>query len=343
MRVVFDRFLPVITAGIVGIFLVGGPASAKLDESGNWPANGPGGERVEVMSTSPFALFQVNDDPPPTAAHVTFTPAVGASAQNPAPAVILLHGAGGVSRAREGRYARELAAQGVAVAVIDIFRARQSRSFIQRLIHVTEAMALADAFATKAWLAARPDIDGSRIAIMGFSYGGMSATYAAYRQVVETYGAEPFAAHVAYYGPCIARFEDVSTTSAPVLMLWGDQDDIMDAQACEATAADLREGGSDVTIERYDAMHRWDGGNRRWRAPTHIADCRFRVGRDGAARDENSFFVMDGPVARATMLALCANRDGYLIGADEAVRVRSNAALARFLNPVLFPDEPLTD
>ncbi|MEM9224314.1 MAG: dienelactone hydrolase family protein, partial [Pseudomonadota bacterium] len=194
-----------------------------------------------------------------------------------------------------------------------------------------------DAFATRPWLAARPDIDGERIAIIGFSYGGMSATYAAYRQVLNAYGAAPFAAHVAFYGPCIARFDDSTTSGAPLLMLWGERDEIMDPDACEATAEDLRAGGSTVEIARYDAMHRWDGGSRRWRAPAHIADCRFRVGEDGAVRDENSFFIMDGPVARATMLALCSNSDGYLIGADEAVRQQSNAALARFLNPILFP------
>ncbi|MEM7692972.1 MAG: dienelactone hydrolase family protein [Pseudomonadota bacterium] len=324
---------------VAALLVLAAPALAMLDESGEWPTAGVRGERLSVMSASPFTLYEAAGNPPPTEAHVTFTPAVGARASRPGPAVILLHGAGGVSGAREGRYAREFAAQGIAVAVIDIFRARNGGGFVERLIKTTEAMALADAFAVRDALAAMPEIDGDRIALIGFSYGGMSATYAAYAQVVETFGATPFAAHVAFYGPCIARFEDVSTTGAPVMMLWGDRDAIMDPEACLATADDLRRGGSRVEIARYDAMHRWDGGSRRWRAPTHIADCRFRVGRDGAARDENSFFVMDGPVARTAMLALCANREGYLIGRDEAVRRQSNADLARFLNPILFPAE----
>ncbi|MEM0906871.1 MAG: alpha/beta fold hydrolase [Pseudomonadota bacterium] len=321
------------------LWLAAPPAAAGLDESGAWPSRGPGSVQIEIPSQSPFALHNVGPDAPSAMARVTFTPARGASAQNPAPAVILLHGAGGVSQAREGRYAREFAAQGVAVAVIDVFGARGGGRFMERLIKTTEAMALADAFAVKAWLAARDDVDGARVALIGFSYGGMSTTYAAYAQVARTYGAEPFAAHVAFYGPCIARFDDVTTTGAPILMLWGDRDAIMDPTACEATATDLRAGGSLVEIARYDAMHRWDGGSRRWRAPAHIADCRFRVGRDGAVRDEASFFVMEGPVARAAMLALCINRDGYLIGADDEIRRLSNAQMARFLNPILFPDE----
>lgn len=317
------------------------PAAAELDTSGDWPRvpwQDAATVEPQIRSASPFSLADIGDAPTVTA-EVTFYPARGASAEKPAPAVVLLHGAGGVSGAREGRYAREFAAQGVAAAVVDVFAARGGGGFIERLITITEAMALADAFATLEWLDARPDVDASRVALVGFSYGGMSAVFAAYRQVVDAYApARTFAAHVAFYGPCIARFEDPATTGAPVLMLWGERDEIMDAQACSGLASDLEAGGSDVTIRRYDAMHRWDGGTRRWRAPSHIADCRFRVGTDGTARDERTGLLMTGPAMRATILAWCANRDGYLIGADEEVRRRSNAALAGFLNPVLFPD-----
>lgn len=318
------------------------PAQARLDESGRWDANGQAHSvEPQVGSTSPFSLADVDDAPAVDARVSYFPPDPAASGGEAAPAVILLHGAGGVSSRREYRYAREFAAQGVGVAIVDVFGARDGGGFMQRLVRVTESMALADAFATKAWLADQPGIDPDRIALIGFSYGGMSTTYAAYRQVADSFaaafGTTPFAAHVAFYGPCIARFEDVTTTGAPVLMLWGEGDEIIDGAECEATAQDLRQGGSAVAVERYDALHRWDGASRQWRAPAHIADCRFTVDRDGEVRDENTFFVMNGPVARAAMLAFCLNRDGYMIGPDEDVRLKSNAAMARFLNPVLFP------
>lgn len=330
-----------LTSGLICALALAAPAAADLATDGGWPRSEATATRAEVTSASPFSLAEVAEELPPVAASVRYYPAADASAGAPAPAVVLLHGAGGVSERREGRYAREFAAQGVAVAVVDVFGARDGGGFVQRLVNVTESMALADAFATKAWLAARPEVDGARIALVGFSYGAMSTTYAAYRQVAEPFaarfGTTPFAAHVAFYGPCIARFENVETTGAPVLMLWGERDEIIDGAACERTADDLRRGGSRVTVERYDAAHRWDGAGRSWRAPAHLADCRFTVARDGRVRDDNSFFVMDGPVGRAAMLGLCANRDGYQIAGDEAVRTRSNAAMARFLNPVLFP------
>ncbi|RAH99401.1 dienelactone hydrolase [Acuticoccus sediminis] len=323
----------------LALFGLGGAASADLDTSGRWSEAAVRPVDAPVRSSSPFSLSDAaGGEAPPQAASVDFYPAVGASAGNPAPAAILLHGAGGVSGNREGRYARELAGQGVAVAVIDVFGPRAGGGFIERLMTTTEAMALADAFATLAWLDGRPDVDAGRTALIGFSYGGMSSIYAAYRQVVETYAPPlPFAAHVSFYGPCVARFSDPTTTGAPVLMLWGEQDAIMDPEACGALADDLRAGGSDVTVRRYDARHRWDGASRQWRAPTHIADCRFTVGPDNTVRDDFSALPMVNAATRATILALCANRDGYLIGGDEAVRVRSNADLATFLNPILFP------
>jgi dienelactone hydrolase len=331
--------IAVTLAGLVAAMAT--PAAAQLETSGEWPRTSwqeATPIAPEIESASPFTLTNVGEAPK-TRASVTFYPARGASAEAPAPAVILLHGAGGVSGAREGRYAREFASQGVAAAVIDVFGARGGGRFVERLMTITEAMALADAFATLEWLDERADVDASRVALIGFSYGGMSSIFAAYRQVVETYApSHTFAAHVSFYGPCIARFENPGTTGAPILMLWGDRDAIMDAKACTELAEDLEVGGSSVTVRRYDAMHRWDGGSRRWRAPAHIADCRFRVGEDGGVRDERTGLFMTGPAMRAAILAWCANRDGYLIGANKDVRRRSNAALAAFLNPVLFPD-----
>ncbi|MCF3932267.1 dienelactone hydrolase family protein [Acuticoccus sp. M5D2P5] len=315
-------------------------SAAGLAPDGRWPSADVTPMRPDIASASPFTLTDVGGAAAPIAANVTYYPADGASAENPAPAVILLHGAGGVSQRREGRYAREFAAQGIATAVIDVFGAREGGGFVERLMKTTEAMALSDAFATLDWLADRPEIDADRVALIGFSYGGMSSIYAAYRQVVDTYRPDnAFAAHVAFYGPCIARFEDATTTGAPILMLWGDQDEIMDSEACETLAGDLRNGGSAVTIARFDARHRWDGTGRSWRAPVHIADCRFRVGRDGTVSDERTMLMMTDPAMRAAILAFCSNRDGYLIGSDETVRVQSNAALAAFLNPVLFPPD----
>ena len=345
------------------------PAAAALDESGRWPPAADldriEAEPVTFASSSPFVPADAGPGAPPAIARGTFyRPDRDRRAQagtERAPAVMLLHGAGGVSRAREETYARQLAAQGVAVLVIDVFAARAEGAggFVERILAITESMALADAFAGLRWLAERPDVDPERVAIVGFSFGGIASIGAAYEQAVRAFGARPddgpdersgrsgsgaerlpaFAAHVSFYGPCIGRWQDPATTGAPVLMLWGDRDEIMDAEACAQLADDLERGGSSVrTVVYPEALHRWDGGNRTpWRASRHVADCRFTVDRTGRVREEGTGLAMTGPITRRLILAACSSEDGFLIGADPGLRERSNAELARFLNPVLFP------
>jgi dienelactone hydrolase len=47
------------------------------------------------------------------------------------------------------------------------------------------------------------------VALVGFSYGAMASTYGVWATAAERLapGGERFAAHAAFYGPCIARFE----------------------------------------------------------------------------------------------------------------------------------------
>src|SRR5215470_14604575 len=105
-------------------------------------------------------------------------------------------------------------------------------------------MMLADAYSGLGFLAARPEIDPRRIVLTGFSYGAMSTIYGIYVQIAEKL-APPglrFAGHVAFYGPCIARFRDSRTTGAPLLLLLGGADEITDQNRCAEIAADMRAG-----------------------------------------------------------------------------------------------------
>jgi len=299
------------------------------------PPPGPyNGEPVTFASSSPFVLAAAGSDAPSHEAEGRlFLPP---EADGPAPAVILLHGAGGVSYARELTYARQFAARGWAALVVDAFgsRVEPGTGFTERLLEVTEAMFLADAYAGLRFLQEHPQVDGDRVALIGFSYGGMAATYALHAQVRTIYAGEDerFRAHVAYYAPCIARFERVETTGAPFLMLYGTGDAIIDPAQCAAVADDLEEGGSRVRVEVYEgAAHRWDAGSRNWQAPTGLADCRFHVDERGHVRDTQSFLTLSGYLSRTAALALCADDEGYRIRGDAAVKARSDAAIEAFL------------
>ncbi|KGM35421.1 hypothetical protein P409_04620 [Inquilinus limosus MP06] len=308
-----------------------------------WPAVGDAAGRiVAVPSHSPFVPSEIGPDAPATPAHVTWYPPAGADAAHRAPAVVLLHGAAGVDDNREPHYARQLAAMGIGAAVIDVFGARRdiATSFTDRVIRITETMALADAYATLAWLKARPEIDGNRVAVWGFSYGAMASIVATNTAIADRFAAlyklgdTRFAAHIAFYGPCVIGFEDPRTTGAPVLMAWGDRDAIMDPARCQATAAALRQGGSQVrTIVYPGAVHQWDGSRPGPRPIGRLLnDCDFQVERDLTVRDGNLGIAMGGTFTRKLILANCVGGDPYLIGRDDAVRTKSDRDVAAFLS-----------
>jgi dienelactone hydrolase len=337
-----------LTVGLIMVLAsVAGPAAAAPDLVLPWPDDDSGpavtGERITFGSHSPFTLSDVGDpaESPETQAAATLYLPPAASAAAPVPAVVILHGASGVQSVRELTYARQFAAQGVAALVIDVFAPRRDRAtgFVNRLLQITEAMFLADAYAGLDYLAAREEIDASRVALIGFSYGGMVATYAAYEQVAQRYapGGPRFAAHVAFYAPCIAEFEDNRSTGAPLLMLYGGRDAIIDPKRCARIAEQLEAGGSEVeTVVYPEAVHQWDGRFTSEREiGRNLADCWFYVERDGTVRDKALWLPMSTVFYRKVILGLCADGEGYLIGRNDAVRARSNQDMGQFLERAL--------
>ena len=300
-------------------------------------------QEVSFPSSSPFTPAQAGPSAEPTTAlghlYLPRPAARGAPAPRSVPAVVLLHGAGGVLPAREHLYGRQLAAMGAAALVVDVFGARRDRAtgFTERLLEITETMALADAYAALRFLSQRPEVDPRRVALVGFSYGAMASMYGVWATAAERLapGGERFAGHAAFYGPCIARFEDLRTTGAPVLILYGEGDELIVPERCAEFAEDLRRGGSRAEVVPFPgALHQWDGGQPRRTVGRLLGACRLRVERDGTVRDERTRLPMSGPILRRVILAACVEDRPYLIGADDAVRARSNRELGRFLDGV---------
>ena len=302
------------------------------------------GVPVSWPSTSPFALDDIGDpdEAPPTTAFSRLYLPPGPHAARSVPAVVLIHGSGGILASRELTYAPQLARMGVAALVVDSFGARRDRGteFLERVLNITETMMLADAYSGLAFLASRPEIDPHHVVLTGFSYGAMATMYALYAQVADKLaptlpnGERPrFAGHVAFYGPCIARFDDSRTTGAPLLMLIGGKDEITDQRRCAEVAADLRRGGSRVdTIVYPEAVHQWDGAFAARLIGRNLAGCSFRVGRDGTIRDMQTGLAMSGPFRRKIILGLCTLGAGpYPIGRDDRVRAQASVDYGRFL------------
>ncbi|MBV9734933.1 MAG: dienelactone hydrolase family protein [Acidisphaera sp.] len=302
-------------------------------------------EEVSFPSSSPFdpAALGTAEAPPATAIGTLYEPA-GTRPDHGTPAVVMLHGAAGLVAERGATYGPQLAAMGVAVLVIDTFGARREMGtgFNERVLNVTETMFVADAYAGLRYLAGLPEIDAHRVVLAGFSYGGMATMYALYAQMADrasrnwtSMAGLRFAGHVAFYGPCIARFRDSRTTGAPLLMLYGEQDELIRPQRCEQIAQDLRAGGSDVKMIAYPgAVHQWDGGMARRLIGRNLSACDFTVGPDGTIHDTTTGIAMTGSFMRKVLLAFCVSSQPYPIGRDAKVRAESNRDFGRFLTRV---------
>lgn len=123
----------------------------------------------------------------------------------PFPAVVILHDCSGLGPNSSGnpvRWARLLVARGYAVLIPDSFTARGFPGEVctnPRRQAVEPPVRARDALAAAAYLRTLPQVDGSRIGLMGGSHGGTTTLLALVRPNAE------FAAAVALYPGCGAN------------------------------------------------------------------------------------------------------------------------------------------
>lgn len=176
------------------------------------------------------------------------------------PAVVLMHGSDGMT-AHQYRYAQSFLALGLAVFVVDSFTTRGVESTVGDPSAVTAYSMLVDAYQALALLHTHPAIDPDRIAIVGWSKGGIVADWASrlrYRSLLSADG-RAFAAHVAFYPWCGEQHLPVELTGAPLLYLVGARDDWTGATPCIDYVARIRTAGFRVTLAVYpNAEHGFD-------------------------------------------------------------------------------------
>src|SRR5262249_52389188 len=125
--------------------------------------------------------------------------------------------------------AAELRKSGFATLTYDSFAARGSTGLAMSGSPGYLPAGVADAYAALLQLASEPRIDGDRIAIVGFSFGGEVAHLAAFERLRSALNPRHsrFAAHVAFYpaGNFGVLAERDAYTGSPVLMLLGEKGD----------------------------------------------------------------------------------------------------------------------
>jgi dienelactone hydrolase len=183
----------------------------------------------------------------------------------PAPAVVLLHGCSGAYD-RRGVLARRLRdyaalfnAEGLHALVLDSLTPRGETQICTQKVRVrliTQAHRRLDALSALEWLAARPDVDASRLGLVGWSNGGSTALATLNERHTDTVGGveavkPAFAA--AFYPGCADELRRGFGTQARLLMLLGEADDWTPAATCKRLAAQA--SGRKPEVVSYPGAH----------------------------------------------------------------------------------------
>jgi dienelactone hydrolase len=208
------------------------------------------------------------------------------------PAVIALHGCGGLFSAAGGRVgelterhrarAEAMLAAGYVVLFPDSLGSRGlteicTAKFGER--GVTAAGRRGDVLAALQWLAAQPGIARERIALLGWSHGGTTtlATINANDAMVRAFREQPdappfFRAAVAFYPGCsVAARDEGWRVASPVRILIGDADDWTPAAPCRTLATRAGERGWPLkTVVYPGAHHGFDAPSGRVRLRTDV-------------------------------------------------------------------------
>ena len=214
----------------------------------------------------PPGAIDLTEDGSPVVAH--WRPIADTS--TPRPAVVALHGCGGLYL-RDGktfdprypRYVEHLHAAGYHVLLPDSFTPRGTPSICtvknnERTITVETRRA--DVVAAVHWLARQPGVDPKRIVLLGWSHGAMTSLNAI--NSARPGFATPLAGAVVFYPGCNALLKVPFKIDIPVLMLLGEKDDWTPPARCTALAERTRQAqpNADLSVHVYaDSYHGFDG------------------------------------------------------------------------------------
>jgi len=280
-----------------------------------------------------------------------------ASAENPVPAIIILHGSGGIRPEREIEYAKMFNNMGIAAFVLDYYTSRGDASeehYIRKVLSATESDIIVDAFVALKLIGTHPSIDAEKIGVTGYSYGGMVTRYVLDPRLKEIVAPDvpPFALHMDFYGPCHQTLGEDATTGGAYLAIFGDQDNSVDPEACARVQETLKANG--VSVE----SHMLEGAGHAWETniPRAMGDSPFVRNCDFSYDPETGHPLVDGkPVAHPgddatrgewafirTAISIetpqCIG-EGYIIGSDPKSDKKAKTIMVEFLEKQGFANE----
>lgn len=218
----------------------------------------------------------------------------------PFPAIVAMHGCGGLWRDADGLSTRHsdwgerLVAAGFIVLMPDSYGSRGlgSQCGVKDVTIRASRERVGDAMAARRWLQERPDVQRDAISLLGWSGGG-STILAAIRTDRRPADRRPdFSRAVAFYPGCRTQSESRSFEARlPTLILMGDADDWTPPAPCDFLAKAARARGEAVQLVLYPgAVHDFDHPRLDRREKEGIftpsGTGKVTVGTDPAARED---------------------------------------------------------
>ena len=309
--------------------------------------SGPGNGLYSYASSTPATVVELIKRNTPLAA-TTVQAQLMLPAQMPAdvrvPALVIVHGSGGIYPEQISFWAKLLTEQGIAALVIDVFNPRGVKSTGEDQSQVPFAADTADAFAALGMLGSHPRIDPKRIAVMGFSRGGVTAVRSGVIPIIK--GAAPtglrFAAHVAIYSGGCAGILSVTAKPGtfsvePMLFVHGDADDYAPMSDCRTYAQRIAAAGTPTEfVVLPGAGHKFDlDSTKLVKLPdnTKVKEgCPLEYDlQDFKTRDRRNGEVLSADKVKNIGRDLCADKGASVQGNPKA-RDMAGAAVIDFLN-----------
>ncbi|RZI43664.1 hypothetical protein EGT07_07795 [Herbaspirillum sp. HC18] len=179
------------------------------------------------------------------------------------PAMVIMHGSGGVDGGTSRAWATFFNSMGIATFIVNSFTQRGILGTGTEQEQLTYTASGVDGLKALQLLATHPRIDPKRIGIIGFSRGGVAVQETSLEKFRAAVIADnlKFALHIALYGGCS---QYGSTTGSPVLHMVGEDDGYLSVEQCKKTTEMTNAKGGKVRLLSFPgALHGFDSDSVR--------------------------------------------------------------------------------
>ncbi len=186
----------------------------------------------------------------------------------PFPAVLLMSGCAGILKYNDV-WAERLTTWGYVTLQLDSLGPRGQSNICENIYQVPFQVRAQDAYDAKAYFSRQRFVDRNRIAVMGWSHGGIATLCSVSASNWDTWTAliktpisrkkeDPFRAAIAFYPYCIETLRD---SNAPRLILAGELDNWCPAALCQDNVP-RRKTRNEVILKIYPGAYHcfdWEG------------------------------------------------------------------------------------